>query len=513
MNSTSVSASPGIVYIVGAGPGDPALITLKGANTLREADVVFHDELLDCRLLDLVSPTCELVHVGKRGGRSSNTQQSINKLLVERAREGLTVVRLKGGDPLIFGRGSEEALHLKQAGIDFEIVPGISAASGASAFAGIPLTHRGTASAAVFVTGNEDPEAGNCSVDWSTLAQLDATLVIFMAARTLPAICRTLVRHGRASTTPAAVIQWATWSRQKTVEGTLETLAERAAVTSIASPALIVIGEVVTLRNQIMWREHKPLFGRHILVTRSVNQAGDLSERLAAVGAQVYTLPLIEILESDVLQPLDEAIDSLPNWHWLLFTSANGVNFFFKRLRHLQHDARALSRVRIAAVGSKTAHALSKHNIRADLIPVEPSQRGLINAFSKLEVEGLRFLFPTSELSRIDLPEALEARGAHVERVIAYQNRAPNFDQTVSRLTSEEPIDLIIFTSPSAIHHAYEVLGEQEANALLDQSDIACMGSTTADAARARGLKVAVQPERSSIPNLVEAICAHYSAL
>ena len=513
MKDSSISNSPGIVYIVGAGPGDPELMTLKGAQTLREADVVFHDELLDRRILDLVSPTCELIYVGKRGGRASNTQQSINKLMAERAHEGLTVVRLKGGDPLVFGRGGEEALHLRQAGVDFEIVPGISAASGVTAYAGIPLTHRGTASAAVIVTGNEDPESETCSVDWSTLAQLDVTLVIFMAARTLPAICRTLVRHGRASTTPAAVIQWGTWSRQKTVEGTLETLAEKAAATSIASPALIVIGEVVTLRNQLMWREHKPLFGRHILVTRSTDQAGDLSERLAAEGAQVHTLPLIEMAEPEVLQPLDEAIGSLPNWHWLLFTSANGVKFFFERLLHLQRDARALAHVRVAAVGSKTAQALSERNIRADLIPVDPSQRGLISELSTLEVEGLRFLFPTSDLSRTELPDALEARGAHVERVIAYQNRAPKVDQTVSQLTSEGPIDLIIFNSPSAIHHAYEVLGEQEANALLDQSDIACMGSTTADAARARGLRVAVQPALSSIPNLVEAICAHYDAL
>jgi len=513
MNGSSVSSFPGIVYIVGAGPGDPGLMTLKGAQILHEADIVFHDELLDHRLLDLVSPACKLVYVGKRGGRDSNTQQSINKLMVERAREGLTIVRLKGGDPLIFGRGGEEALHLKQAGVNFEIVPGISAASGVTAYAGIPLTHRGTASAAVIVTGNEDPEAETCSVDWSTLAQFDATLVVFMAARTLPAICRTLVRHGRASTTPAAVIQWGTWSHQKTVEGTLETLAERAAATSITSPALIVIGEVVTLRHQLMWREYKPLFGRHILVTRSTDQASDLCERLAAAGAQVHTLPLIEIAEPDFQQPLDEAIGSLPRWHWLLFTSANGVKFFFERLLHLQRDARALSHVRIAAVGSKTAQALSEHNIRADLIPVEPSQRGLINAFSELEVEGLQFLFPTSDLSHTELPDALEARGAHVERVIAYQNRAPKVDQTVSQLTSEEPIELIIFTSPSAIHHAYEVLGEQEANALLNQNDIACMGSTTAEAARARGLTVKVQPARSSIPNLVEAICTHYSAL
>ena len=508
-----VSASAGIVYIVGAGPGDPALITLRGAQTLREADVVFHDELLDRRLLDLVSPSCELVYVGKRGGRASSTQQSINEQIASRARAGQTVVRLKGGDPLVFGRGGEEALHLKQAGVRFEIVPGISAASGATAYAGIPLTHRGTASAAVIVTGNEDPEAETCSVDWPALAQLDATLVVFMAARTLPAICRTLVRHGRADTTPAAVIQWGTWTRQKTIEGTLDTLAERSAAAGIASPALIVVGDVVTLRNQLMWREHRPLFSRHILVTRSKEQAGDLSERLAAAGAQVHTLPLIELVEPDDPSPLDRAISSLGDWDWLLFTSANGVKFFFNRLLHLQRDVRALSHLRIAAVGTKTAQALTERGIRADLVPTDASQRGLIRAFSSLAVEGLRFLFPTSDLGRAELPDALTERGAQVEQVIAYQNRAPEIDKTFSQRVGDDPIDLIVFSSPSAIHHAYEVFGEREASALLAQSTIACLGSTTAAAARARGLRVEVQPEQSSTPSLVEAICAHYSAL
>ena len=284
-----VSASAGIVYIVGAGPGDPALITLRGAQTLREADVVFHDELLDRRLLDLVSPSCELVYVGKRGGRASSTQQSINEQIAERAREGQTVVRLKGGDPLVFGRGGEEALHLKQAGIRFEIVPGISAASGATAYAGIPLTHRGTASAAVIVTGNEDPEAETCSVDWPALAQLDATLSRLYgrahAAGHLPHPDPTRPRrHHARCRHPVGNVDSSENDRRHAGHAGRKVGCSRYRV-----PALIVVGDVVTLRNQLMWREHGPLFSRHILVTRSKEQAGDLSEhsRSRCAGAHL----------------------------------------------------------------------------------------------------------------------------------------------------------------------------------------------------------------------------------
>jgi uroporphyrinogen III methyltransferase/synthase len=509
MNDAPASSPHGTVYIVGAGPGDPDLLTLKGAQALQRADVVFYDELLDRRLLDLTPAHCERIHVGKRGGRPSHGQEAINAQMVERAQSGQRVVRLKGGDPLVFGRGGEEVLHLKAAHLDVEIIPGISAAAGATAYAGIPLTHRGIASTAVLVTGNEDPNGSRSPIDWATLARLDATLVVFMAARTLPSICRTLVEHGRPSTTPAAVIEWGTWARQRTVEGTLADLAERAADAAIASPMLLAIGDVVALRSQLMWREFKPLFGRSILLTRSKDQADELTERLSAAGADVHTLPLIELLPTDDVGPLDAAIADLATWHWLLFTSTNGVRFFFQRLFSLGLDARALSHLHIAAVGGKTAHALTQHGLRADLVPDEASQDGLARALRERDIQGQRFLFPTSDIGRTELVSALAQRGAHVERVIAYQNRAPAIDPTGWNPNSAR-FDMVVFASPSSAHNAFDVLGPTAAHELMSRCAIACIGSTTAEAVRTLGFSVQVQPAHSSIPALADAICAFY---
>lgn len=510
MVDASIHSTPGMVYIVGAGPGDPGLLTCKGAEALRRADVVFYDELLDRRLLDLTEPRCQHIYVGKRGGRTSATQEEINDQLSERARSGQVVVRLKGGDPFVFGRGGEEALHLSHAGIDFEIIPGISAAAGATAYAGIPLTHRGLASAAVLVTGNEDPEADNGQVDWPTLAQLDATLVVFMAARTLPGICRVLVRHGRLATTPAAVVEWGTWSRQRTVEGSLATLPGLAEEAGIASPALIVVGDVVSLRSQLAWREHRALFGRTVLVTRSREQSAELVAHLERAGAEARILPLLDISAPDDLGPLDAALRTLSEWDWLLFTSANGVRFFSARLQSLQLDARALAHLRIAAVGSKTAEALAVCGLRADLVPAEQSQQGLAKAFAELDMQGARVLFPTSAIGRTELVEFLQERGARVERVTAYQNRPPTAIDTRSALDGEAAIDMVVFASPSSVDHLYEVLGPDGAQRLFERAAVSCIGPTTAAAARARGLPVHVQPDHSSVPALVEHICAYY---
>ncbi len=509
MSDASSPATAGTVYIVGAGPGDPGLLTCKGAEVLRRADVVFYDELLDRRLLDLTGPHCEHVYVGKRGGRTSVSQEEINTQLSERAQNGQVVVRLKGGDPFVFGRGGEEALHLRQAGVDFEIVPGISAAAGATAYAGIPLTHRGLASAAVLVTGNEDPEAPSGQVDWPALARLDATLVIFMAARTLPELCRVLVTHGRPAATPAAVVEWGTWARQRTVEGTLADLPALAEQTGITSPSLIVVGDVVALRPQLAWRERKALFGRTVLVTRSKEQSAELVAGLEWAGAEVRMLPLLEIAAADNLDPLDAALNNLSRWNWLLFTSANGVRFFFDRLRAHQLDARALAHLRIAAVGSKTAEALGGCGLRADLVPDEQSQQGLATAFNALDMQGAHVLFPTSAIGRTELVDALQARGAHVERVTAYQNRPPANIDTRSAL-GDRAIDMVVFASPSSVDHLYEALGTDGAQLLLEHAAIACIGPTTAAAVHAHGLQVHVQPEHSSVPALVERICAYY---
>ncbi len=502
----------GHVYLVGAGPGDPGLLTLKGAACLRGADVVLYDELLDRRLLDLPPARCERIYVGKRGGHKSHSQENIHALLIEHARQDRVVVRLKGGDPLIFGRGGEEALSLREAGIPFEIVPGISAASGATTYAGIPLTHRGLASVSVLVTGNEDPDKKENGVDWPRLAAMDATLVVFMAARKLDVICRTLIENGRPTSTPAAVIEWGTWPAQRTISSTLEHLAERAAAAQIKSPALVIVGPVVGLRQRLNWREDKPLFGKHILITRSKEQSEDLCSLLESHGAAVHSLPLLEIAPPDDWAPLDAHLMNLTRFAWVLFTSPNSVRFFFERLHQLDKDTRALGSTRIAAVGLATAEHLRERGIRPDLIPDEPCQQGLADAFADVDVDGAPILFPASSIAGTHLVEILAQRGAEVQHVTAYQNRSPQYERAdLPDILLENKVDMIVFASPSSVQHLEPVIGRDLAAQLKTRARIACIGPTTAAAARENDLEAHVQPTESSIAALVEAICAYYA--
>ena len=503
-------ATPGMVYIVGAGPGDPGLLTLKGLRYLQEADAVLYDDLLDRRLLDLVPATCERIDVGKRGGRKSATQDEIHALLVDRARQGQIVVRLKGGDPFIFGRGGEEALHLREAGIPFEIVSGVSAAAGVPAYAGIPLTHRGTASAVMLITGNEDPDKPDTTLDWRQLATFSGTLVIFMAARKLEEICQTLIAQGRAAATPAAVVEWGTWPDQRTVAADLEHLPAQAADRGIRSPALIVVGEVVSLRQKLNWFESKALFGRRLLVTRSREQAGPLQRRLEAEGADVSVLPLLDIGPPDDWTQVDAAQDSLHRFAWTIFTSPNSATFFCDRLYHRGRDARAFAQTRIAAVGLATATALRERGLIPDLVPQLQSQQGLERAFADLDVANCEILFPASSIGRTQLVEALTKRGARVQHLPTYQNRPPTQVEIPVAL-AENNLDLAIFASPSSVHNFHQLLGRERTGEIFARTHIACIGPTTTAAARDLGLTVQVQPAESSIPALVQAICAFYT--
>lgn len=503
-------AIPGTVYIVGAGPGDPGLLTLKGLRYLREAEVVLYDDLLDSRLLNLAPSTCEHIAVGKRGGRKNPSQDAIHALLVERARQGRIVIRLKGGDPFIFGRGGEEALHLRQAGIPFEIVSGVSAASGVLAYAGIPLTHRGTASAALLVTGNEDPAKPDATIDWDQLAAFDGTLVIFMAVRKLARICQQLVAHGRPAATPAAAIEWGTWPDQRTVVADLQHLPTRAKAQQIRSPALIVIGSVVALRQQLNWFESKPLFGRRLLVTRSREQAGPLQQRLEAEGAAVSTLPLLHIGPPKDWTAVDAAQDQLENVAWVVFTSPNSVSFFCDRLYQRGRDARAFAHTRLAAVGLATASALRQHGLVPDLVPPRQSQAALARAFAAFDVADQEILLPASSIGRTELAETLAARGARVRHLATYVNRLPDQVELPAAL-ADNKLDLIVFASPSSVHNFQQVLGPQHTKAILTRTHIASIGPTTAEAVRQLGFTVHVQPGESSIPALVQAIVAFYA--
>lgn len=504
-------AVAGCVYLVGAGPGDPGLLTRKGARLLEEADVVFYDDLLDPRLLDLTRPGCERVYAGHRGGRPGRRQEELNDRLVAAARAGQRVVRLKGGDPYLFGRGGEEALALRAAGVPFEVVSGVSAASGVLAYAGIPLTHRNLAATATVVTGHGDPDPAETGVDWAAVARVGGTLVVFMGSRQVAAICAALAAGGRSPETPAAAIQWGTWPQQRTVAATLGTLAAQVAQAGLTSPTLLVVGEVVSLRDALSWFERKPLFGRRVLVTRGGEPSGPLQLLLESEGAQVDSLPLLEIGPPDDWAVVDGAIGRLATFGWVVFTSPNAVTFFCDRLRRLGRDARAFGGARIAAVGPSTGHSLRERGLEPDLVPQTHSATGLAAAFAAVDLAGAEVLVPASAIGRTELDESLAERGAVVVRVAAYANRPPAPETVVlPPALVDGTLDCIAFASPSSVTHFLEVVGRARGLDWLRGLDIAAIGPTTARAVTDLGLAVAVQPAESSVPTLVAAICEHY---
>jgi uroporphyrinogen III methyltransferase/synthase len=510
-----MSESSGLVSIVGAGPGDPGLLTLKGARLLAEADVVLYDDLLDTRLLEMTRPDCERIYAGHRGGRRPEgprtRQDELNERLVSEARAGRRVVRLKGGDPYIFGRGGEEAMALQQAGINFEVVCGVSAASGALAYAGIPLTHRNVAATATLVAGHESPDRDSPGVDWEALARLQGTIVVFMGSRRLSAIADALIAGGRAAETPAAAIQWGTWPGQRSVIADLQTIAERAEQESIRSPTLIVVGEVVDLHSTLNWFENKPLFGRRLLVTRSREQAEPLKLLLESEGAEVYCLPLLEISAPEDTAPLDASISRLSAFSWVVFTSPNSVEFFFDRLLQLGGDARSFASAKIAAVGQSTAQQLQQRGIQPDLVPTTHSAAGLAKAFEGIDLQGEEILLPASSIGRTELDERLATQGASVMRITAYENRPPVAETVeLPAALTEARLDCILFASPSSARNFLDVVGQERGLAWLQNLDIAVIGPTTAAAVQELGLSVAVQPDNSSVPALVAALTEHY---
>ncbi|MEE2657689.1 MAG: uroporphyrinogen-III C-methyltransferase [Candidatus Latescibacterota bacterium] len=505
-------ATPGWVYIVGAGPGDPGLLTLKGARYIGDAHVLFHDDLLDRRLLTLAAPDCEIVNVGHRAdGSHGRIQQDLNERLIAAARRGRVVVRLKGGDPYIFGRGGEEAEALHKAGIPFEVVSGVSAATGALAYAGIPLTHRGISTTAVLVTGHGDPSDPDSGVDWQQLAGISGTLVIFMGARNLCAIVKALISAGRPAEQPAAAIQWGTYPVQQAVVATLGTIAEEVEGAELGPPTIVVCGDVVNLRDQLNWFESKPLFGRRILVTRSRNQAAALQLMLEAEGADVHSLPLLEITPPDDTAYVDAIVDRLGEFDWVLFNSPNAVTYFFERVHALKRDARAFADVRVAAVGLATSETLRQQGMVADLIPKTHSSEGLAQAWDDVDLQGAKILIPASSIGRTDVDAVLDERGANITRITAYENRAPDPAKLhLPEALTTGPLDSVVFASSSSVRNFVDVLGRDRAREVLANVDIASIGPTTTQAVVNFDLPVAVQPEESSVPSLVRALCDHF---
>ncbi|MBN2133718.1 MAG: uroporphyrinogen-III C-methyltransferase [Sedimentisphaerales bacterium] len=499
---------PGIVYLVGAGPGDPGLITCRGRDLLPLADCIIYDHLVSPNLLTQLRTDAERVYVGKQAGRHTLAQDEINRLLVEKASGGLTVVRLKGGDPFVFGRGGEEALALTAAGIPFEVVPGVTAAVAAAAYAGIPVTHRGLASEVAFITGHEDPSRDDSHIDWPSLARWQGTLAFYMGVRNLPSICEALQRHGMASDTPAALIAWGTTARQRTLVADLATLAGRAQEEGFTPPAVAVIGRVVSLREQLAWFERRPLFGRRIVVTRARAQASDLAAWLTALGADVLECPTIRIEPPEDPGCLLDAARRVCDFDWLILTSVNGVDAVFGALARLELDARHLAHTRVCAIGPATAERLAAHGIRPDLVPERYLAEGILEAFDRTgSLVDKKFLLARADLARADLADGLAQRGAHVEQVVAYRTAVEALDRTtLEGALTEDAIDWFTFASASTVNN---LMGTLDLRRFPDKKfRIASIGPITSATILEHGLKVQAEAVEHTIPGLVQAIVA-----
>ncbi len=507
--------SVGKVYLVGAGPGDPGLLTLRGRYLLERAEVVVYDYLANTKLLRHVPGSAEFIYVGKKGGGlHAFTQEGINKLLVEKALAGSMVVRLKGGDPFIFGRGAEEIEELVQAGIPFEVVPGVTSATAAATYAGIPITHRRYTASVAFITGHEDPTKKESNIRWDKLATGAGTIVVYMGIKNLPVITAKLIEHGRDPQTPVAVVRWASTPEQRSVEGTLATITDVVREADIKPPALVIVGDVVRLRRTIDWYEKRPLFGKRIVVTRTREQASELVALLEENGADCLEYSTINIEPVEDYQILDRELEDLDQCDWLLFTSLNAVTWFFRRLRERGLDSRRLHSVKIAVVGRATGEELEKYGIRVDLVPEKFTGEGLAEALIAEGVKGSRILLPRAQVARDILPEMLEDAGATVVVAPVYRNVPPpgRKEQLRGQLAGHG-IDMVTFTSSSTVTNFLTMVdpaSEAELQELFRGVRIAAIGPITAKTVQKNGLRVDVQPERYTISDMVDAIVDHY---
>ena len=501
----------GKVYLVGAGPGDPGLITVKGKECIKKADVLIYDYLASPLLLNYANPSAETLYVGKKGGDHTLPQDKINELIIEKAKQGKIVTRLKGGDPFIFGRGGEEAEELVDAGIPFEIVPGVTSAIAAPAYAGIPLTHRDFTSTAALVTGHEDPTKNESSINWEALAKGIGTIVFFMGVKNLPQIVEKLITNGRVKTTPIALVRWGTTTQQKTVSGTLETIVEDVKKANLTPPSIIVVGNVVGLRDRLNWFETKPLFGRKIVVTRAREQASNMVATLIDLGAQVLEFPTIEVVPPEDWAPLDVAISNLPKYDWLIFTSVNGVKFFFARLFENHKDVRALHHIKTACIGPETAKQLLGFGIQTDILPKSYVAEAVVEAFSSETVQSKKILIPRAETARPILPVELKKMGAEVDEIATYRTCpvTKNTEILVSALAAHE-IDLVTFTSSSTVTNFKAMLPRDKTDDLMNGVCVAAIGPVTADTAKELGFKVDIVAKNFTIPGLCDAIIQYF---
>ncbi|MBD0381668.1 uroporphyrinogen-III C-methyltransferase [Paenibacillus sedimenti] len=506
----------GKVYLVGAGPGDPKLITVRGLEAIQKADVIVYDRLASPRLLKHRKPEAELIFVGKLPDKHMLKQEEINQLLVDLAFQGKVVTRLKGGDPSVFGRVGEEAELLADNEVTYEIIPGITSSIAVPAYAGIPVTHRDFTSSVAIVTGHEYPNKTYSSLDWEHLAKAIGTMVFLMGVANLEQISRELIRCGKPPQMPVALVRWGTWTEQATITGTLEDIAEKVKQANFQSPAVIIVGEVVKLREKLAWIEKKPLFGRRVLVTRARSQASELVDLIDELGGEAVEFPVIRLQppsRPEAQLALDEALDKLQTFDWILLTSVNGVEFFFSRLLEKRIDVRRMGNARIAAVGPKTAEALAERGILADVLPARYQGEGILEAIQTELKPDQKVLLPTADLAREYLPSKLKELGLQVTEVDVYENvLALEEGEEVVSLLQNQGIHIITFTSSSTVTNLFEALrqlGVEDPLALLQGVEIACIGPKTAETVRQFGLPITYMAEEATVASLAESLSLH----
>ena len=498
----------GKVYIIGAGPGDPGLMTIKAVEAMRLADVVIYDNLVNEELLKYAPETARLTYAGKQGGDHTLSQDQINALLAKEALDGNIVARLKGGDPFIFGRGGEEAEVLVAHHIPFEVIPGVTSAIAVPAYAGIPLTHRGLTSTVAFITGHEDPTKEKSDIDWQALVGI-GTLVFLMGVKNLDRITEALMIRGRSPQTPAALIRRGTLPKQQVLTGTLASIVELARANHFKPPAILVVGPVVDLRESLSWFDTLPLFGKGVVITRPERQADDLARLLKAQGANPIAFPTIAILPPEDWTELDTALSRIESYHWIIFTSANGVHFFFERLSQQGKDIRDLKGIKICCIGPATAHQIESRGIRVDLVPEEYVAEGILKSFAAMDLTGKKILIPRAARARDILPQTLKGQGADVTVAMTYRTvGSGRKKEELSGLIEAGEVDVITFTSSSTVTHFVETMGPEYV--LPPGVQIACIGPVTAQTAQKAGFRVDIQQKEYTMEGLVKALIAHF---
>ncbi|MCS7203864.1 MAG: uroporphyrinogen-III C-methyltransferase [Thermodesulfovibrio sp.] len=499
----------GKVYLVGAGPGDAGLITLKGIRAIQQADCIVYDFHINPRLLTYAKENVEFIYAGKRGGHHEMTQEEINKVLVEKAKEGKTVCRLKGGDPFIFGRGGEEAETLAEEGIDFEVIPGVSSVIAVPAYAGIPVTHRKIASAFTVITGNEDLSKQERIFTHIRASNASETMLFLMCVKNLDTITNKLIQEGLKPDTPSAIIRWGTRPEQKVIEGSISEISELAREHKITPPAILIVGDVVKLRQKLLWYEKKPLYGHRILITRQLTDDYLLLEDL---GAELFVFPTIKFLPAEDFSELDKAIENIKKYQIVVFPSPRAVTFFFDRFLSFEKDIRDLKDILICAVGKETAKGLKNYGINPDILPEEYSSEGLVKVLKEtmsnfnLKKDTLKILYLRSDIALKGFIEEMEKLGIKVDAPITYRNVKPTeHGKRLVKFLREGKITIATFTSPSSFHNLLDIL-KDDARQMLKEVVIAAIGRTTAKAIEEAGYKVSIIPEKSTIKNMVEAI-------